>query len=429
MPNVSFSGLLIVTVVAFAAPLLLGLTPARRLPAIVLEIVAGIIIGPSVLGWVKVDLPLSILSVLGLAFLLFLAGLEVELERLRGRLLMYVSLAFLLSLGLALLVGIGLYVAGQVVSPLLIAIILVATALGVVVPVLEDAGESSTDFGHLAIAGAMFAEFGSIILLSLFFSREATGTATKLVLLGGFTLLAAGFAFVVLHLERSTRIAAVLLRLQDTTAQIRVRGAFMLLVAFAALAAVLGLETILGAFIAGVILRLVDRDRMMTHPEFRQKLEAIGFGVFIPVFFVASGIQFDLAALFSSPATILRVPLFLVALVLVRGVPALLYRPLVGSRRSVVAGLLQATSLTFIVAASQIGVELGLITKATGAALIGAGLLSVLIFPLIALTLLRRDGSTSVMVSPGQDEGEEHAGERGEFLPCRRGIRVYEISA
>jgi Kef-type K+ transport system membrane component KefB len=390
MPNVSFTGLLIVAVVAFAAPLVLALTPARRLPAIVLEIVAGIVLGPSVLGWVKIDLPISILSVLGLAFLLFLAGLEVELERLRGRLLMHVGLAFLLSFGLALLAGYGLYVAGQVLSPLLIAIILVATGLGVVIPVLKDAGESNSDFGQLVIAGAMFAEFGSIILLSLFFSREATGTATKLVLLAGFALLAAGFAFVVLRLERSTRIAALLLRLQDTTAQIRVRGAFMLLVAFVALASVLGLETILGAFIAGVILRLVDRDRMMTHPEFRQKLEAIGFGVFIPVFFVASGIQFDLAALFSSPATILRVPIFLVALLLVRGVPALLYRPLVGSRRSVVAGLLQATSLTFIVAATQIGLQLGLITKATGAALIGAGLLSVLIFPLLALTLLRR---------------------------------------
>jgi Kef-type K+ transport system membrane component KefB len=390
MPNISFSGLLIVAIVAFLAPLLLALTPARRLPAIVLEIVAGIIIGPSVLGWVKVDLPISILSILGLAFLLFLAGLEVELERLRGRLLVFVGLAFLISLGLALLVGYGLYAAGQVVSPLLIAIILVATALGIVIPVLKDAGESASDFGQLVIAGAMFAEFGSIILLTLLFSREATNTATKLVLLGGFALLAAGFIFVILRLERSKRITAVLLRLQDTTAQIRVRGAFMLLVAFVVLAAVLGLETILGAFIAGVILRLVDGDQMMTHPEFRQKLEAIGFGVFIPVFFVTSGIRFDLAALFSSPSTILRVPIFLVGLLLVRGVPALLYRPLVGSRRSVVAGLLQATSLTFIVAASQIGLELGLITKATGAALIAAGLLSVLIFPIIALTLLRR---------------------------------------
>jgi Kef-type K+ transport system membrane component KefB len=413
MPDISFVGLLIVALVAFLAPFLLGLSPTRRLSTVVLEIVAGILIGPSVLGWVKVDLPISILSVLGLAFLLFLSGLEVDLQRLRGRLLTYVGLAFLASSGLALLVGYGLYTAGQMKSPLLIAIILVATSLGVVVPLLEDAGESSTDFGQLTIAGAMFAEFGSIILLSLFFSREATGTATKLVLLGSFAVLAAGFAFVVLRLERSMRIAAVLLRLQDTTAQIRVRGAFMLLVAFAALAAVLGLETILGAFIAGVILRLVDRDRMMTHPEFRQKLEAIGFGVFIPVFFVASGLQFDLAALFASPSTMLRVPIFLVALLLVRGLPALLYRPLVGSRRSVAAGFLQATSLTFIVAASEIGLELGLITKATGAALIAAGLLSVVIFPIGALTLLGRDGPTSGMVSPGQDEGEEHAGERG----------------
>lgn len=409
MPNISFSGLLIVAIVAFLAPLLLALTPARRLPAIVLEIVAGIIIGPSVLSWVKVDLPISILSILGLAFLLFLSGLEVELERLRGRLLVFVGSAFLISLGLALLVGYGLYAAGQAVSPLLIAIILVATALGIVIPVLKDAGESASDFGQLVIAGAMFAEFGSIILLTLLFSREATNMATKLVLLGGFALLAAGFIFVILRLERSKRITAILQRLQDTTAQIRVRGAFLLLVAFVALAAVLGLETILGAFVAGVILRLVDGDQMLTHPEFRQKLEAIGFGVFIPVFFVTSGIRFDLAALFSSPSTILRVPIILVGLLLVRGVPALLYRPLIGSRRSVVAGLLQATSLTFIVAASQIGLELGLITKATGAALIAAGLVSVLIFPIVALTLLRRDGPTSVMVSPGQDEGEEHA--------------------
>lgn len=190
----------------------------------------------------------------------------------------------------------------------------------------------------------------------------------------------------------------MLLRLQDSTAQIRVRGAFMLLVGFVALASVLGLETILGAFIAGVILRLVDGDRMMTHPQFRQKLEAIGFGIFIPAFFVASGIQFDLAALLSSPSTILQVPIFLMALLFVRGVPAFLYRPLVGSRRSVVAGLLQATSLSFIVAASQIGLELGLITKATGAALVAAGLLSVLIFPLLALTLLRRAKEVSTPI-------------------------------
>ena len=393
MPTISFSSLLLVAVAAFLAPLLLGLSPARRLPSVVLEIVAGIILGPSVLGWVRVDLPIQILSLLGLAFLLFLAGLEVELTRLKGRLLVFVSGSFLVSFALALFVGFLLFLGGQVLSPLFIAIVLVATALGVVIPVLKDAGESEFSFGQLVIAGAMFAEFGSIILLSLFFSNEATGTSTKLVLLTGFILLAATFAFVVLHLERSMHLTAVLQRLQDTTAQLRVRGAFLLLVAFVALAGALGLETILGAFIAGVILRFIDQDRMMTHPLFRQKLEAVGFGVFVPIFFVASGLNFNLTALLSSPSTILRVPIFLFALLFVRGIPALLYRPLVGSRRSVVAGLLQATSLSFIVAATQIGLELHLITTATGAALVAAGLLSVLLFPIIALTLLRQDKS------------------------------------
>jgi Kef-type K+ transport system membrane component KefB len=343
-----------------------------------------------VIGWVKVDLPISILSTIGLAFLLFLAGLEVELDRLRGRLMINVGGGFLLSFGLALLVGYGLFLAGQVKSPLYIAIVLVATALGVVVPLLKDADEAATSFGQLVIAGAMIAEFGSIILLSLFFSREATSTATKLILLGGFILAAVAFAFVALRLERSMRIATVLVRLQDTTAQIRVRGAFMLLAAFVALAEVLGLEVILGAFLAGVLLRFIDGDRMMTHPQFRQKLEAAGFGIFIPVFFITTGLNFNLAALLASPSTVLRVPIFLVALLLVRGLPALLYRPLVGGRRAVVAGLLQATSLSFIVAASQIGLDLGLITQANGAALIAAGLLSVIIFPISALTLLRQ---------------------------------------
>jgi len=390
MPNVSFYGLFIVTIVAFAAPLLLGLSPARRLPTVVLEIVAGIAIGPSGLGWVKVDLPISILSLVGLAFLLFLSGLEVELDRLKGRILLVVGTSFLLSLGLALLAGYVLYSGGLVKSPLLVAIILCATSLGVVIPVLKDAGESEADFGQLVIAGATIADFGAIILLSLFFSREATSPGTKLFLLGSFVLVAIAFAFVLLGLEWSMRFSPVLLRLQDTTAQIRVRGAFMLLAAFVALAQGLGLEVILGAFLAGVILRLVDRDRMMTHPQFRQKLEAVGFGVFIPIFFVTTGLQFDLAALFASTSTIALVPIFLVALLLVRGVPAIFYRPLVGSRRFVVAGLLQSISLPFIVAASQIGMELGLLTRATGVALITTGLLSVILFPITALTLLRR---------------------------------------
>ena len=166
------------------------------------------------------------------------------------------------------------------------------------------------------------------------------------------------------------------------------RGAFLLMAGFVALAENLGLEVILGAFTAGVVLSLIDRDTLMTHPHFRTKLDGVGFGFFIPVFFVSVGLTFDLDALFSSASTILRVPLFLVALLLVRGLPAVLYRGLIGTRRTIVAGLLQATSLPFIVAASMIGVDLGVIGAATSAALIGAGLLSVVIFPLVAATVL-----------------------------------------
>ena len=186
------------------------------------------------------------------------------------------------------------------------------------------------------------------------------------------------------------RIRADLLRLQDTTAQIRVRAALVLLVGFAALAETLGLEAILGAFIAGAIVSLADRDEVMTHPDFRRKLEAVGFGFFIPAFFVTSGVRFDLDALTASASSLLMVPIFLLALLAARGLPAIVYRRVLDARHTAIAGLMQATSLPFIVAATAIGSELGLIDAAGSAALIGAGLLSVLLFPLGGLLLLRR---------------------------------------
>ena len=398
--EIDLSGLVVVCAIAFTAPLVLGLAPGLRLPAVVLEIIAGIAVGPSGLGWVELDQTLEVLSLVGLAFLLFLAGLEIDFDRLRGRQLGLTGAGFALSFVLALIVAFVLQAAGQVDTPLLVAIILVATSLGVVVPVLKDAGRASSMLGQLVIAAASIADFGAVILLSLFFSREATSTPAKLVLLGGFALVALALFVVIVGAERSRRLSNVLLRLQDTTAQIRVRGAFLLLVGFVALAEQLGLEVILGAFLAGAVLSLVDRDRAMTHPAFRTKLEAVGFGVFIPVFFVTSGIVFDLDALFESAATVALVPIFLAALLIVRGVPALLYRPVLGRRETTVAGLLQATSLPFIVAASMIGIELGLLDKATGAALVAAGLLSVLLFPLLALTILRRGEAASTAISP-----------------------------
>jgi Kef-type K+ transport system membrane component KefB len=388
----SFDNLLLVMAIAFAAPLVLGLFPRLQLPSVVLEIVAGIVIGPSVLGWTEVDQAVQVVALIGLAFVLFLAGLEIEVDKLRGPLLRLTAAGFALSFAIAVAVSLLLSAGGLVDTPLLVAIILCATSLGVLVPVLKDAGEITSTFGQLIIAAASIADFGAIILLTLFFSGEG-GTGSTLLLLGSLFALAAVVLVVVRGAERSMRIRADLLRLQDTTGQIRVRAALVLFVGFAAVADALGLEVILGAFVAGAIVSLADRDQAMTHPDFRRKLEAIGFGFFIPVFFVSSGVRFDLDALTSSTSSVVMVPVFLAALIAVRGLPAVLYRRRLGPRKAAIAGLMQATSLPFIVAATAIGQELGLIDAAGSAALIGAGLLSVLCFPLAALVLLRRDGA------------------------------------
>jgi Kef-type K+ transport system membrane component KefB len=391
MPTVHFTNLLIVVAVGFLAPLVLGFFPRVRLPSIVLEIVLGIVIGPSGLGWIEPDLAVSILALVGLAFLLFLSGLEIDFERLRGRLLRLTSLGFAVSFAIAIVLGLGLKAGGFVKSPLFVAIVLVASSVGVIVPVLKDSGTSTSNFGQLVIAAASIAEFGSIILLSLFFSgKGSTSTAGTLILLGGFGLVVLLVGLAIAGVEHSLSLDRVLRRLQDTTAEIRVRAAFVLLIGFTALADTVGFETILGAFAAGALLSLIDRDKAMTHPELRVKLEAIGFGVFIPVFFVASGVRFDVHALLASASTVARVPLFLLAIYLARGLPALLYVGLLGRSRSLIAGVLQSTSLTFIVAATQIGLGLGVVSRASAAGLVAAGLLSVAISPTVGLVLLRR---------------------------------------
>ena len=392
MPDVHFTNLLIVVAAGLLAPLVLGFFPRVRLPAIVLEIVLGIVIGPSGLGWVKPDLPVSILALVRLAFLLFLSGLEIDLQHLRGRVLKLTALGFAISFAIAIVLGLVLKAGGFVKSPLFIAIVLVATSLGVIVPVLKDSGNIGTGFGQLVIAAASIADFGAIILLSLFFSgKGSTSTAATLILLVVFGLVVVLVGLAIVGVEHSMSLSRVLQRLQDTTAQIRVRAAFVLLIGFTALADQVGLETILGAFAAGAMLSLVDRDEAMTHPEFRLKLEAVGFGAFIPVFFVTSGVRFDLNALFASGSTVARVPLFLLAIYLARGLPAFVYIRLLGRSKSVIAGILQSTSLPFIVAATQIGIQLGVVSRASAAALVAAGLLSVVISPALGLVLLRRD--------------------------------------
>jgi Kef-type K+ transport system membrane component KefB len=394
---ISFTSVAVVAAVAVLAPLVVGFTGVR-LPAIVLEILLGIVVGPQVLGWASNDEPVQVLSLIGLAFLLLLAGLEIDFERLRGRVLRLTGAGYAISFALALVVGYALRAGDLVRSPLLVAIILSATGLGIILPILKDAGETSTAFGQVIVAGASIAEVGPIVLLSLFFSDESGSVGSKLALLIAFFAFVAAVGVTVLGLERSTRVSAVLVKLQDTTAEIRVRCAFLLLALFVVLASKFGLEAILGAFLAGATLKLVDRDRGMTHAFFHAKLQAVGFGVFVPFFFVSTGIKLDVASLFHGSGTISRVPLFLAALLVVRGVPALLYRPLAERGSQLVAGgLLQATSLSIPVVAGQIGVDLGLIRPENYVALVTAGLISVVVFPLVALTLLRPRAGVAVV--------------------------------
>lgn len=387
MPPVSFDNLLVISVVAVLAPLLAGVLRRLRVPAVVLEIVAGIVVGPTGLDWVHVDLPVQILALFGLAFLLFLAGLEIDLMTLRGRVLATAVGGYVVTLALGLLVGSGLHAIGWVQQPLLIAVALSATSLGLVVPVLKDAGQEARTVGRIAIAGATVADFAAIVVLSFFFSTSGGGAGAKLVLLLAFLALIGVSAAVVLRAGRSMRLGDLLVRLQDTTAEIRVRLAVVLLVAFVALAERFGLESILGAFLAGAVVSLVDRDSA-SHPHLRTKLEAIGYGFVVPVFFVSSGVRLDLSGLVHSPGALVRVPVFLVALLLVRGLPALLSRRALGARSTGAVALLQATSLPFLVTATQIGLVLHLVSSVTAAALVCAGLLSVLLFPPIALALL-----------------------------------------
>ncbi|MDF8266531.1 cation:proton antiporter [Luteipulveratus flavus] len=379
----------LVSVVAAISPLAVQLF-RLPVPDVVLQILLGVVIGPQLLGWASADGPVRVLSLVGLSFLLFLAGLELEPKNLRGRSLRLSVLGFATSFVIALVVGGALGVVGLVKSPVLVAVILSATALGIVLPILDDAGRLDGPLGQLVVAGASLAEVVPVALLSLLFSEGSGGLGSQLTLFGTFLVLVAVAAVVLVGLERWTWLSRSLVALQSTTAEIRIRAAVALLMTFAAAASAFGLEAILGAFLAGATVSFLDRDEHESHQQFRPKLRAVGFGALIPFFFVATGMNLDIRSLVDEPSTTLRIPVFLAAFLLVRAVPALAYRPLLGStRQAVAAGLFQATTLSIPVVGGQIGVQLQLITPENYVALVAAGLLSVIAFPQLGLLLAR----------------------------------------
>jgi Kef-type K+ transport system membrane component KefB len=383
----SLASVALVSLLAFVAPLVVRLI-RLPIPDIVVLILLGILVGPQVLGWARIDEPVRVLSLIGLSFLLFLGGLELDFDWLRGPTVRTAVKAFVASFALAVALGGALGAAGLVKSPLLIAVILSATSVGIVIPILSDSGGLDSPLGRLVVAGGSLAEVVPVVLLSLLFSEHGGGVGSQITLLAAFCALVAAATLVLFGLERWDWISRTLLALQDTTSQIRVRAAVALLMGFAALATGFGLEAILGSFLAGATVSLLDRDRAMTHQLFHTKLQAVGFGALIPYFFVSTGMSLDVRRFVTDAATLARVPVFLAAMLMVRGLPALLYRPLLTSRRQVItAGLLQATSLSIPIVGGSIGVDLGLIRPDNYLALVAAGLLSVIAFPIAASVL------------------------------------------
>jgi Kef-type K+ transport system membrane component KefB len=392
--DIAFDDVLLVMVVAVLVPLVLGLVPRLPIPSSVVEIGAGILIGPAVLDWVSDDKVVNVFAKLGVALLLFLAGLEIDFAKLRGRSLQLALLSFVASLGVGLALALPLGALGVVIDPLLVAIILSATSLGIVCPVLNDAGVLDTRAGSFVVAACSIAEFGSIVVLSMFFSPTGSAnpfaTAAKLVVLG---LVVAVIAFLASrHGRWRARVDEILFRLQDSSSQLRVRIAMLLMIALLVLSESLKFDAILGSFLAGAFLSSVtDPAREDEFGQVRHKLEGIGFGFFVPIFFVATGLSFPVDQLFADWSTAVRVPLFLLMLLLARGLPALVLRRDLAHRELLPAALLQATSLSFIVVAAQIGVAVGSLRPINAASLVAAGMLSVLLFPVVALRLLGRE--------------------------------------
>jgi Kef-type K+ transport system membrane component KefB len=384
VPDGSF---VIVAVIAFLAPVLREMLPRALVPAIVFELVGGMIVGPHVLGIADTTESVELFAQIGLAALLFLAGREIQVDRLRGSLLERSLAGFAIGFLFAAGIGAVMHSVGLVKTPLLVAVILVSTSLSVIIVPLRDAKETSTSFGQQVIAAAAISEFGAVILLSFFFSGERGGISTELVHLSAFVLVAVIVFLSVSQGSRYGRLVEALERLREGSAQIQVRADLALVAVVVALANALGLESILAAFTVGVI-------RGMTSPGDRdseQRLDAVTLGIFVPFFFVASGIDFNLPELFDDVGDWIRLPLFVIAILLVHLVPAGLYLRSMSQRMALAAGLLQATSFSFIIVATQIGLQLHIMVPDTATSLVGAGVITVIAFPALAFRLLEKE--------------------------------------
>jgi Kef-type K+ transport system membrane component KefB len=366
------------------------------LPTVVVEIVLGILIGPEVLRLAEVDPYINFLSDFGLALLFFFAGLEVIEHHVPRIVLRRGTIGWGMSLAIGVAVGLALQQAGVDAEWWLLGVALATTALGTLVPILSDAGVLPTPLGRAVLGTGVAGEFWPIIFISVFLT-SVYGEVTEFVLLLGFGVLVAAAAVVATQ-ARPPRLLRILRDTLHTTGQVGVRASILLLALLVFVAADAGFEFVLGAFAAGVLVGLV-----LDSPEgriVRVRLEGIGFGFLVPVYFVVTGMTFDIDSLLTADGLALAA-LFLALLLVARGASALLWLRELGTRQTASLALLGATGLPLIVAIVGIGSEKSDISDSVGASLIGAGMISVLVYPFVATRL-------AGIVSTARHEAKEY---------------------
>jgi Kef-type K+ transport system membrane component KefB len=390
--NIDLFPLLLITALAAVIPVAVHRLGRFGPPLVVVEILAGIAMGQSGLDLVKIEGPLKFLAGFGFSFLMFLSGLEIDFSRLRapggGRsrekwwqgTLWLAGASFVLTLALAVGAGYGLVLFGVKANGLLLGLILSTTSLGLVVPVLKERGQSEGRFGQVLLASALVADFVTLLLLSVAIALLGRGPSLELLLV---LVLAAAFGMTVrlgLFARRIPLITWTIRELAHATSQIRVRGAVALMVGWVFLAEALGLEVILGAFLAGALVSILSVER---EGILRDKLDALGYGFFVPLFFITVGVGFDLESLLASPSSLILVPVLIAAAYAVKMVPALMWRVSFSWRESVAAGILLSSRLSLIIAAAAVALNLGLIGPAVNSAVILVAIVTCTVSPMI----------------------------------------------
>ena len=387
-----FNFFFVVTAAALA-PIIVDLITRVKIPVVVIEIALGVIIGPQVLGWAEASLITEAFSQFGLAFLFFLAGFEIDFDKIKGKPLKLAGSSWVTSLVGALILSFILQKLGVVDAYLYVGVAIATTAIGALLPMLSDAGEMETKFGNHVTAYGAVGEFAPIVMMALLLEGERSGLSSALIL-NGFALIVF-FALLAARRWWPERIMRLVEHTMHSSAQLAVRLTIFLLVAFVVLAYLMGLDSLLGAFAAGLIIaQFVKRAPESGEDEaeaLRIKFEGIGYGLLIPIFFIVSGIKFDLNALLSSSTGLMMLPVFLLIFLVVRGLPALIfYRDELDKNNRLALGFFGATELPLVIAVTALGVEHGVMANDLATAMVGAAMLSVFIYPLVGFALRRK---------------------------------------